>query len=690
MKLEKIIINGYGKINDLKVDFTDGLNIVFGPNESGKSTLQAFIKAMLYGQKKGKTDGFIEKDRYRPWNGGPYGGFLEYTLDDLNRFRVWRDFSTGQVKVFNSNLNEITDTFSCSRVNGVLFAEEHLGIDQELFVRTSFVSQLGVRTNIEGERLLSDRIANIIESGSERTSYEDAKRILEKTLIEEVGTERTTGKPLDRIKENIKKLESEKNKCEDILERILKLETHLKSLREEQRRLDIQTKYIKMVKDAKQVQIKYNQAKKENDGIIDLEYELEVKMQELDELNSKIPDGVSIFDDEVSNSLLSIQSQIKESAGRKKNIVRYAGITLALVGAAIIVSIPKFWMLGILISSVGFTGMLMFDSIRKIIGIKNDSFYTCRNITELEDELQDILSTAGVESIYHYFEKKKDISFAAEKKEFLIKSIDLIKEQVSRLKKYNQDLSEAEKKQEQKNREIQNILDQSSEERIALSEDLIHKSPEEIEEYYEVTVEKLREVQFEIRELETEIRVLSKEIDRLPSIEEELVLARIRKNELEELDYCIRKALEVMEECSNQLKSDIGPYIARRASQITRSITNRYNDITTKADGTKLSVSMADGNIVNVCQLSGGTIDQVYLALRMAVAELISSNREALPLIFDEVFSLYDDNRLYLGAHCLREISEDKQIILFTCREQEVGVMSKVIPQVNLIRLGID
>ena len=633
MKLEKLIINGYGKISNLKIDFMNGLNIVFGSNESGKSTLQAFIKAMLYGQKKGKTEGFVEKDRYRPWNGGPYAGSLEYTLDDLNRFRIWREFSTGQVKVFDSNLNEITDTFSCSRVNGFLFAEKHLGIDQELFVRTSFVSQLGVRTNVEGEKLLSDRIANIIESGSERASYADAKRILEKTLIEEVGTERTTGKPLDRIKKNIKDLESEKNKCEDILERILELEAHLKSSREEQKRLDIQIKYIKMVKDAKRIQIKYNQVKKENDSNADLEYELEVKMQELDELNSRIPNGVSIFDDEVSNSVLRIQSQIKESAGRRKNIIRYAGITLALIGAAIIVSIPKFWMLGILVSSAGCAGMIMTNSIRNIIGIKMDSFYTGRSITQLEDELQDILSTAGVKSINHYFEKKKEISFIAVKKELLI---------------------------------------------------------ETIEEYYEISVEKLREVQFKIRELETEIRVLSKEIDRLPLIEEELLLARTRKNELEELDYCIRKALEVMEECSNQLKGDIGPYIARRVSQIIRSLTNRYNDMTTKANGTKLSISMDDGNIVDVCQLSGGTIDQIYLALRMAAAEFISSNREALPLIFDEVFSQYDDNRLYLGAHCLREISKDKQIIIFTCREQEVGVLTKVVPQANLIHLGIN
>ena len=84
MKIKKIRVNGFGKLKDLSLRFTDGLNVVYGGNESGKSTLHRFIGAVFFGLFKPytKTRQYSpEYDRYLPWNTDVYGGSITYEKD---------------------------------------------------------------------------------------------------------------------------------------------------------------------------------------------------------------------------------------------------------------------------------------------------------------------------------------------------------------------------------------------------------------------------------------------------------------------------------------------------------------------------------------------------------------------------------------------------------------------------------
>mgnify|MGYP001105406337 CR=1 FL=1 len=83
MKLDRLQLSGFGKFKDFEVGFSPGLNLIHGENESGKSTLQNFIRGMLFSFKKQGTRRSYDEllERYRPWGGGQYYGVLEYTLE---------------------------------------------------------------------------------------------------------------------------------------------------------------------------------------------------------------------------------------------------------------------------------------------------------------------------------------------------------------------------------------------------------------------------------------------------------------------------------------------------------------------------------------------------------------------------------------------------------------------------------
>jgi uncharacterized protein YhaN len=79
--------------------------------------------------------------------------------------------------------------------------------------------------------------------------------------------------------------------------------------------------------------------------------------------------------------------------------------------------------------------------------------------------------------------------------------------------------------------------------------------------------------------------------------------------------------------------------------------------------------------LVPVSQVSSGTMDQIYLALRLAAAKLIQSGHDQMPLIFDDSFVLYDDDRLKTALKWLAQ-AYGGQILIFTCHQREAQMLT--------------
>lgn len=212
MRIKSLWPSAFGRFHlDEPIVLEDGLNIIRGENETGKSTLGAFILGMLYGFKKdGKTriSRLPEFDRYRPWSGSDYRGSMTYE-EGGRVYRVERSFDPDVVKILDDVTGEdLTRQFSQDSRKEYDFAERHLGLSQKEFRNTIWIGQLGsaqepgLGTEIQG------KLESILEGGAEDVSLTRALSALadEKAKLKQP---RSTKARLDLIAQEIDRLEKE-------------------------------------------------------------------------------------------------------------------------------------------------------------------------------------------------------------------------------------------------------------------------------------------------------------------------------------------------------------------------------------------------------------------------------------------------------------------------------------------------
>lgn len=242
MRLGRMLLVGFGRFTGQQIDLQPGLNLLYGPNESGKSTLQKFILGMLYGFKKRAQRREFTEDalRYRPWSGAEYRGVLHYSLDAPGQqFRVERNFEPAHdlVKIYDAVTGaDLTPRFPMDRRKEPLFAEQHLHMDAEVFTSTAWVGQLSVG-RLEMGRELVQRVANLSESGREDLSVQAALRVLEERM-REIGSERAPTRPYARVSRAIAEKQQELERALRTREQTLHWEMGLREAREALTRLD--------------------------------------------------------------------------------------------------------------------------------------------------------------------------------------------------------------------------------------------------------------------------------------------------------------------------------------------------------------------------------------------------------------------------------------------------------------------
>ena len=150
------------------------------------------------------------------------------------------------------------------------------------------------------------------------------------------------------------------------------------------------------------------------------------------------------------------------------------------------------------------------------------------------------------------------------------------------------------------------------------------------------------------------------------------------RNELQSLGNSINIAKEAIEKAYNRMKSEITPKFTQNLSLIVEKISKgKYKNVKF-IDGEGIIVELENGEYVNANKLSLGTIDQLYLSLRLSAIQEITE--EHMPIIMDEAFAYYDEERLTNILKYLNELSNENQIIIFTCTNRE----SKILEQNNI------
>ncbi len=212
MRLRALWPTAFGKFHaDCPIQLEDGLNIILGENEAGKSTLQAFIHGMFYGFKKegrSRISRLPEFEQYRPWIGSEYRGVMVYEHGG-RIYRVERSFDPDSVKILDEHTGQdLTKTFTQDVLKEYDFPQKHLGLSAKEFRNTVWIGQLGNPQEPGLGAEIQGKLQSLLQGGTEDVSFAKALAALgdERSRIK---TPRSTKARLDQVIEKLEDFERE-------------------------------------------------------------------------------------------------------------------------------------------------------------------------------------------------------------------------------------------------------------------------------------------------------------------------------------------------------------------------------------------------------------------------------------------------------------------------------------------------
>ena len=604
MKIKKLKINGFGKLKDKDIELKEGINIIYGKNEAGKSTLLKFITGMFYGVSKNKNGGNIpEIDKVEPWDNEEFSGKINYVLDNKNEYEVYREFKKKNPKIFNSNLEDISKDFNIDKTKGNQFFYDQTGLDESTFITSVITKQGEVKLDDKSQNNIIQKISNILGTGEDTNSYSKIISKLKKKLNDEVGTSNTKEKPINTVEKRINELSIEKEKLEAYQSEQFEIEEEIRKIK-----LDIVDNKERL-ETLKTANIKLETIKSE-----------EGKINVLKKLNE--------------DTKLEIE-QLKNESKEKINSLKTNKITLR---DKIIIFIL------IIISAIMFIFLrnkyiAILPTLISILYITFIAIKINRNKSELKEEKR------------KYKDKINDANSKAKAQVEEIKTIE---------NDYNQKLNEIYKQYNIKENEnvIQKINSLQS---------------------------KINEKTLKLHTTEIDYNNINPKLEKLINIEEELESLLNDRKDLKQKSYEIKKAIETLEMAYNKMKEEITPKFTEKLSDTIKNVSNnKYNKVKINISG-EIIVEDSNGNYINAENLSLGTIDQLYLALRLASIEEITE--ETMPIILDEAFAYYDNERLKNILEYMSKEYKNRQIIIFTCTNREKSILNSLEINYNLVTL---
>ncbi len=556
MKIENIKVNSYGILKEKEINLKDNLNIIYGKNEAGKSTLLNFIANIFYGISKNKNGKEIsDYEKYKPWIGEEFSGKIKYRLDNGMNYEIYRDFTKKNAKLFDENLEEISNQYKIDKKDGSQFFYDQTNVDEKMYLSTIMTPQQEVVLERSTQNVLVQKIANLAGTGEDNVSFQKAMDKLNKRLVEEVGTSRTQDRPLNLIQKRMKEIET-----------VLKTELCY-------------------------TENKQNLVSNKNEILEELEKERN-RNNELKKLNMLTQKNQ--IEEEKNELKKQLQNEKEEKV--KKNYFTFGIILVLLI----------------------------------IINILNFQFINNEIINYI------LLSLIPIE--------------------LTLFAINYIKN-----KKLKKEL------QKQKN-EIQKQKEISD-------KNLVSKI-EGIQKQIEDSEQQMINYRLKLNSLEYEDKNISEKLEEIVSLKEEYENLKEQLQIVEEKNRCIQATKELLEKAYEQMKKSVTPKFTQNLSNLIQKITDgKYRKVSIHEEK-GLIVELENGEYKSANLLSVGTIDQLYLSLRLAMLDEIS--QEKMPIILDEAFAYFDDERLKNSLLFLMEEAKEHQIILFTCTKREKQILDEL------------
>ena len=712
----------FGRLDHDELTLSPGLNLLYAPNESGKSTWGAFIRTMLYGLSTRERGPLADKNRYAPWNGAPLQGRMDVSANGES-YTLLRETRRAA-----SPMGEFTCTYTGTatpvpNITGQNAGETLLGVPREVFERSAFIGQNAL--TVEQDAELERRIAALITTGEEDTSYTESCDRLKKQLNRRRHNKTGLIPALER---DIDQLHGALRELDALNEQAHQSRQELDAL--ERRAADLHRQTDQWQTLARQERVAaYRQAEQ-------AALAAQAQADALTSGGDPLPDDatLSLLEGQAAAlpselSALTEKRRAAEDAGaaarqtqerwQQHPLYPAAEPELRQRVAAIVpekapsLFVPVFagslvvaaTVLAFLLRSRGplpfwlFMGMAGMGVISTFLAVKfrrqaivERSRFAAHQRAALEAQIAEYLplcrqAADDAETAHRAQALADDAEEACRRR---------LRELLTQLRVYAPavtDLSGAQLSLSALRRRKTELADSQRKAReAALYRDALHRQMTEQElsappapdaprptRSYEQAAAELAQVQSLLTQERTRFDMLTgriRSLDRSSDLESQLTQKQEQLQALQEEYDAIALAMDALTQANTVLQNRFSPALGARAAEIFSVITGgRYDKVLLSRDFS-LSAEMAGDPVSrSVRLLSQGAADQLYLAVRLAICDMVLPGDKRVPLVLDDALVTFDDDRLRAALDYLLAESHRRQILLFTCQKREADYL---------------
>ena len=654
----------FGKLEHRSLSFSKGLNIIEAPNESGKSTLLAFLRVMLYGFPPRERGALADKNRYAPWSLSPMRGTLALTCQKgditLQRDTARANSPMGRFSAVYTGSGEAVDGLTAADCGETL-----LGVPCEVYERSAFIRQSSLTVDASAE--LERRIAALITTGEEGQSFSEASTALKKQLnarkynksgrIPALESEISAQ---ERALDELSQLTRSKRKAEEAL---ASFDAEEASLREQLRAHDLCD-----AQDARRAAAEARQAWQsteskaehlrralieQNVPARDALEQGRARLNALSSLTAEAADAQKRCDDAEA----ALSDFDARPAERPRSLLPYIIVSAVLLLLFIFVSA--------LPSPVALAGCIVSGAALAALLVLN--WNNTRKVRTAHEEKRGTLDAAAQQKLYDAAARELlvlipagDISRVGAYLDAALQKyaeLDALTREARDLSLRCELLSARAPKGDVPDEPVVRPARSRAELQTAL--DALARCRREAQSTFDYTSGRCRAIG-DAAELEA---ALTQKRDELAQ---------------KQAEYdAIALAMESLQSANTALQNRFSPALSRRAGELFSRLTGgKYESVLLDRTFSAQAGETGESVSHDAQLLSLGTLDQLYLAVRLAICESALPADDPPPIVLDDALVRFDDERCRAALELLLEESKSRQILLFTCQHRESAYLS--------------
>lgn len=658
----------YGKLDQARLDLQPGLNVICAPNEGGKSTWCRFLLAMFYGLNTRQRGDLADKNRFQPWNGSLMQGKLELSAGDkeltLSRRTQRPDAPLGVFSCTYSGTDTPVPGLDAARCGETL-----LGVPQSVYQRCAFIPSGSLAIDADAD--LERRISALISTGDEKISFSQVESRLKKQLRQRKYN-RSGSIPL--LEAEIAGLRAAQQEAQTLTGQLENLQQQLSQAREDQARR--RQARLQVAQEALREKESCLQALPDSS-------DLQRINQQLGAVRS-LGDQVQQAQEAVSRQESAIEDQLREL---NRNPLH--PMTKAQLEAQLQIQPPAPPQVAQLLISLALSlcggGFLWYEIDRPQV------LWLCLACAVTALAAGNFLRLL-IRRIRLQQSRRRELSRQEELRklaESYLPALEELEAQRTLLRQKQQILSDGDRRLRtqlsdllsqvsrwddsvQSAGDIRRFVRETAQNRDRLAQELHQAQTRLLQAQMSDADDTVTHLQQQIAQVQGRLdagrdaQTLGDQISRL---EEELVRQQAEYDAL-------RLSLDALQAANATLQNRFSPELGRRAAEIFADMTgSTWSHILLDREFHLSAESGSDPTRRSVQLLSAGTADQLYLAVRLAICEMILPPEQNPPLILDDALLTFDDARLSTTLDYLTRLGAQRQILLFTCQGREAALL---------------